>query len=67
MKISITKFEATPQNPVFPKKTLQLRTNSKGANPNPEPQRTCEDHGLRQMMTTHNSQTFFRICGNFSP
>jgi len=25
-----------------------------------------EDDGLRQIMTTHDSQTFFRICGDTS-
>jgi hypothetical protein len=45
----------------------QLRANSKGATPNPEHQRMREDQGLRQMMTTYNSQMFFRIDGNFSP
>jgi hypothetical protein len=26
---------------------------------------TREDHGTRQMRTTHGSETLFRMCGNF--
>ena len=66
MNISITKFAATLQTPVFPKTIHQLRTNSNEATSNPELQSTREKRGLRQMQTTHSSQTFFRICGNFS-
>jgi hypothetical protein len=62
------------QTSVFPKTLHRLRPNHKAATPSPKPQKrdnvfsksrdTREDRGLRQMKTSHNSQTFFRICGN---
>jgi len=74
VKASSTKLEATPQTPVFPKTLHRLRPNAKAAIPTPKSQKrdnifsksrdTREDRGKRQMKTTHNSQTFFRICGN---
>ena len=66
MKVSITKCEATHQTPVFPRSILQLQTDSKEAAPNPESQTMREDCGFSQIKKTRNSQTFFRICGNFS-
>jgi hypothetical protein len=62
------------RTPVFPKTLHRLRPNHKAATPIPKAQKrdnifsksrdTREDRGLRQMKTSHNSQTFFRICGN---
>ncbi len=60
--------------PVFLKTLHRLRLNSKANAVNPKsPKRdnifskshdTREDRGSRQMKTTHNSETFFRMCGN---
>jgi hypothetical protein len=76
MKASITKLVETPQTAVFPQTLHRLRADPKESSPNPKPQKrdnifsksrdTREDRGLRQMKTTHNSQTFFRDCGNAS-
>jgi hypothetical protein len=76
MKTSITKIVETPQTAVFPQTRHRVRTKPKEAAPNPKPQKrdnifsksrdTREDRGLRQMKTTHNSQTFFRHCGSSS-
>jgi hypothetical protein len=72
---SITKLAKTPQTPVFQIVIRKRDANPKAATPSPKsPKRdnifsksrdTREDRGSRQMKTTHNSQTFFRICGNF--
>jgi hypothetical protein len=74
MKISVTNLAETPQAPVFPKTLHRLRPNPKADAANPKsPKRdnifsksrdTREDRGSRQMKTTQNSQTFFRMCGN---
>jgi hypothetical protein len=76
MEKSISKTAATPQTAVFPQTLHGLRANPKEATPNSKSQKrdnifpksrdTREDRGLRQMKTTHNSQTFFRDCGNSS-
>jgi hypothetical protein len=65
------------QTPVFPKKLHRLQPNPKAATPSPKSQKrddifsksrdTRENRGSRQMKTTHNSQTLFRICGDFKP
>jgi len=75
MKASVTKPAETPQTPVSPKTLHRLRSNPKEATSSPKYQKrdntfsksrdTHEDRGTRQMKTTHNSQTFFRMCGNF--
>jgi hypothetical protein len=61
------------KTPVSPKTLHRLRPNPKAANPSPKSQKrdnifsksrdTREDRGTREMKTTHNSQTFFRMCG----
>jgi hypothetical protein len=68
MKASSIKLAATPQTPVFPQSLHRLRPNSKEATLNPKSQKrdnifsqsrdTREDRGMREMKTTHNSQTF---------
>jgi hypothetical protein len=68
MKESITKLAESPQTAVFPQTLHRIRTNPKGAIPNPKPQKrdnifsksrdTREDRGERQMKTSHNAQTF---------
>jgi hypothetical protein len=75
MKAAIIKLAETPQTAVFPKTLHRLRPDLKAATPSPkflkrdntfsQSRDTREDRGSRQMKTTHNSQTFFRICGNF--
>jgi len=75
MKASLTRLAKTLQTPVFPQTLHRLRLNPKAATPSPKSQKrdntfsksrdTHEDRGTRQMKTTHNSQTFFRMCGNF--
>jgi hypothetical protein len=75
MKASIIKLAETPPTAVFPKTLHRLRPNPKEATPSPKSLKrdntfsqsrdTREDRGSRQMKTTHNSQTLFRICGNF--
>jgi hypothetical protein len=65
------------QTPVFPKKLHRLQPNPKAATPSPKSQKrddifsksrdTHENRGSRQMKTTYNSQTLFRICGDFKP
>jgi hypothetical protein len=77
MKASITKLVETPQTPVFQKTLHRLRSNPGAATPSPKSQKrdnifsksrdTREDRGTRQMKTTHNSQTLFRICGDIKP
>jgi hypothetical protein len=77
MKASKTKLAATPQIPVFPQTHHRLRSNPKEASLNPKSQKrdnifsrsrdTREDRGTRQIKTTHNSQTLFRLCGLSSP
>jgi hypothetical protein len=77
MKASITKLAEAPQTPVFPKTLHHRRTNPKAATPKPKSQKRenvfsksrdmREDRGSRQMKTTNNSQTLFRICGHLSP
>jgi hypothetical protein len=77
MKVSITKRAETPRTPVSPKTLRRRRPNPKTANPDPKSQKrdnlvskssdTREDRGTRQMKTTHNSQTLFRMCGHSSP
>jgi hypothetical protein len=77
MKASITKPAETPQTPVFQKTLHRLRPNPEAAAPSPKSQKrdnifsksrdTREDRGTRQMKTTHNSQTLFRICGDIKP
>jgi hypothetical protein len=76
-KGSMTKFVETPRPPVFQKKLHRLQPNPKPATPSPKSQKrdnvfsksrdTREDCGLRQMKTTHNSQTLFRACDDFKP
>jgi hypothetical protein len=75
MKASKTKLAETPQTPVFPQTLHRLQPNPKEATLSPKSKKrdntfsqsrdTREDRGTRQMKTTHNSQTFFRMCGNF--
>ncbi|MGD0812214.1 MAG: hypothetical protein ABSA83_01310 [Verrucomicrobiota bacterium] len=76
MKTTIPKFPAADQPPVFPRTLHRTRPEGKEAVLNPTTQKrdnifsksrdTREDRGLRQMKTTHNSQTFSRDCGNSS-
>jgi hypothetical protein len=65
-KITQDKRAATLQTSLLPKTIHRLRANFRKIAPNPASQGTREDRSLRQMMTTKNSQTFFRICGCFS-
>jgi hypothetical protein len=71
VKASIAKLAETLQTPVFPKTLHHLRPNPKAATPQKrdntfsKSRDMYEDRGSRQMKTTHNSQTFFRMCGNF--
>jgi len=61
------------QTPVFPKTLHRLRLNSKEGVQTPKSKKrdnifsksrdTREDRDTRQMKTTHDSQTFFRMCG----
>jgi hypothetical protein len=77
MKASIVNLAAARQTRVFPKAFHRRRPNPKKATPNPKSQKrnnvslksrdTREDRGWRQMKTKYNSQTLFRICGEFSP
>jgi len=69
MKASKTKYAETPQTPVFPQAHHRLRPNSQAATPSQKRDNTfsqsCdtrEDRGTRQMKTTHNPQTLFRLC-----
>jgi hypothetical protein len=66
MEISITQFAATRQTPVFPEATRWLWVNAKEAAPNPVLEELRVDRGFRQIQTTHNTQTFFRMCGDYS-
>jgi hypothetical protein len=63
------------KTPVFPKTLHRLRPNPKAATPGPKTQKrdnifsksrdTREDRGTRQIKTTRNSQTLFRVCSNY--
>jgi hypothetical protein len=76
-KTRLTKLAKKSQIPVFPRTLHRLRLNSKAATPGRKSQRrdnvfsksrdTREDRGTRQMKTTHDSQTLFRICGHSNP
>jgi hypothetical protein len=75
VKASIIKPAEAHQAPVFQTMISKPGANPKAATPSPkslkrdntlsQSRATREDRGERQMKTTHNSQTFFRICGNF--
>jgi hypothetical protein len=77
MKTSITNLAETPQTPVFQIVIRKPSANRKKPAPSPKSQKrdndlsqsraTREDRGPRQMKTTYNSQTLFRICGHLSP
>jgi hypothetical protein len=74
MKASKTKLAATPQTPVFPQTHHRLRPNLQAAAPGQKRDNifsrsrdTREDRVTRQIKTTHNSQTLFRLCGLSSP
>jgi hypothetical protein len=68
MKASTTKLPETPQSPVFPKTSHQLRPSLTAVTANPKRQKrdntfsksrdTREDRGARQMKTMHSPQTF---------
>jgi hypothetical protein len=65
MKTSKTKLAETPQTPVFPQTLHRLRPNLQAATPGQKRENifsqsrdTREDRGMREMKTTHNSQTF---------
>jgi hypothetical protein len=76
-KASMTKSVEPPRPPVFQNKLHRLRPNPKAAITSPKSQQRDnilskspnpgEDRGSGQMKTTHDSQTFFRICGDFKP
>jgi hypothetical protein len=76
-KASMTESVELPQPPVFQKTLHRLQPNPKAATPSPKSQKrdnvfsksrdTREDRGMRQMKTTHNSQTLFRTCSEFKP
>jgi len=76
MKASFSKLAEKLQTPVFPRTLRRLRRNPKEATPSPKPQKrdnifsksrdTHEDRGTRQMKTTHNAQTLFRLCALLS-
>jgi hypothetical protein len=77
MKASKTKLAATPQTAVFQQTHYRLRSNPKEASLNPKSQKRenifsrsrdmREDRGTRQIKTTHNSQTLFRLGALSSP
>jgi hypothetical protein len=81
MKPAIVKPAATPLTPVFPQTLHRLRTNANavaratGAKSKPQKRDntfsksrdTREDRAMRQIKTTHNSQTLFRACGHSKP
>ena len=76
-KVSMTEFVELPRPPVFQKTLHRPQPNLKVAASSPKSQKrdnifsksrdTREDRGIRQMKTTHNSQTLFRACGDFKP
>jgi hypothetical protein len=76
-RISVTQPAERLQTPAFPKTLHRLRPNPEAATPGSKSQKrdnvfsksrdTREDRGTRQMKTTHNSQTFFRMCGESKP
>jgi len=65
------KSASAAQQPVFPQTLHRLRPDPGPANPKAKKRGnifsksrdTREDRGTREMKTTHNSQTFFRIGG----
>jgi hypothetical protein len=77
MKTSITKLAEIPQTPVFQIVIRKPGANPKAASPSPKSQKRDkifsksrdmrENRSTRQMKTTLNSETLFRICGHVSP
>jgi hypothetical protein len=65
------------QTPVSPKKPHRLRQASKDGAANSKAQKrdntfsqsrdVREDRGTRQIKSKHNSQTLFRMCGDYTP
>jgi hypothetical protein len=66
VRTSKSKLAATAQTPVFPRMLHRLRPNPEAANPKSEKRDSIfskshdirEDRGMREMITSHNAQSF---------
>jgi hypothetical protein len=77
MKAPVTKPPEASQTPVFPKTPHRLRQTPNDGATNPKSSKrnntfsqsrdVREDRGTRQIKTKHNSETLFRMCGDFQP